>query len=166
MYGAHAACQHAPGVRCHFLSHFDCGEEEDLEEADFEAHPRDVIPQGFVGRGSFWWYAHVTHFLLQVRCAFDLLRLVSTANPYRQPPTADHQPHPHQQLASAGSCCFTRHLHARLQVVPIGRPASGRASRDSPDFAFVQENSDFRLKLSAAKAALGFQRPIIGVHVR
>ncbi len=64
-----------------------------MPERDFEAHPRDVIPGEFAHRGAFWWYAHVTHFLLE-------------------------------------------------------------------------ENLEFRLKLAAAKAALGFQRPIIGVHVR
>lgn len=68
MYGTHAGCRHAPGVACHFQSHFDCDEKVELDEEDFEAHPADVIPQQFAGRGSFWWYAHVTHFLLQVRC--------------------------------------------------------------------------------------------------
>jgi len=93
LYGSHSSCAHAPGLACHFHPHFDCPEDVELNERDFEAHPRDVIPDEFAHRGAFWWYAHVTHFLLE-------------------------------------------------------------------------ENLEFRLKLSAAKAALGFQRPIIGVHVR
>jgi len=48
---------HAPGLACHFHPHFDCPEDVELNERDFEAHPRDVIPDEFAPRGAFWWYA-------------------------------------------------------------------------------------------------------------
>jgi len=44
----------------------------ELEERDFESHPKDVIPHEFADRGAFWWYAHVTHFLLQENAEFRL----------------------------------------------------------------------------------------------
>jgi hypothetical protein len=129
MYGAHAACQHAPGVRCHFLSHFDCGEEEDLEEADFEAHPKDVIPAAFVGRGSFWWYAHVTHFLLQVSCAFDLLRPVSAANPV--PPTPYHQAATTKRQPPTTSAPSARICRLLLFHPLFARAIASRADRET-----------------------------------
>jgi len=30
MYGAHAACAHAPGVACHFHPHFNCPEQDSV----------------------------------------------------------------------------------------------------------------------------------------
>ena len=52
---------------------------QELEEADFESHPTPVIPDEFVDCGSFWWYAHVTYFLLQVRGCDALLPPVEAA---------------------------------------------------------------------------------------
>ena len=57
---------------CHFVSHFICPHDVKLEEEDFESHPKDVIPHDFAERGAFWWYAHVTHFLLQENTDFRL----------------------------------------------------------------------------------------------
>ena len=72
-YGLHAGCNGAPGVACHFEPHFPgCGpgtgpgerpaaEFEAVPEAEFEAHPADLVPGEYRERGVFWWYTQVTH---------------------------------------------------------------------------------------------------------
>lgn len=71
-YGLHKGCRHVPGVACHFHPHFDCEASQDFQQPEFESHPRDVIPAEYSGRGSFWWYAHLSHYLLQENFDFQL----------------------------------------------------------------------------------------------
>ena len=71
-YGLHTGCRHASGVACHFHPHFDCEASQDFQQPEFESHPRDVIPAEYSGRGSFWWYAHLSHYLLQENFDFQL----------------------------------------------------------------------------------------------
>lgn len=59
-----------------------------------------------------------------------------------------------------------RHAKSEGEHLPRTKGVGMPGRSDAPRSAFLQENADFRVKLSAAKAALGFQRPIIGVHVR
>jgi len=71
-YGLHKGCRHASGVACHFHPHFDCEASQDFQQPEFESHPRDVIPAEYSGRGSFWWYSHLSHYLLQENFDFQL----------------------------------------------------------------------------------------------
>ncbi len=70
-YGLHAGCAGTPGVACHFEPHFPgCGpgtgpaerpaaEFAALPEAEFEAHPAELVPPEYRDRGVFWWYTQV-----------------------------------------------------------------------------------------------------------